>query len=87
MNNLEEAFEAGYDITVTMSSADYDFFRNSQSEFYQKIWKHMTSKKTFCQNGEDGLAKVRSGKYVYVTDGPYLEYLAGQEPCDLMTRE
>ena len=88
MNNLEEAFEAGYEIAVTGSSSTSAFFQNSKSEFHQNIWKKMDSENSFAESGGDGISKARQReKFVYLSDGPYLEYQVGQEPCDLVARE
>ena len=87
ISTLKEALEMGYDIGVVGSTSFAEFFRQDKSEFNQKVWNHMNSKKTFAKNANDGIERARKGKYVFVDDGFFLEYVAGHEPCDLMTRE
>ena len=87
ISTLEEALGMGYDIGVVNSTSYAEFFRQSKSEFYQKVWNHIISRNTFAKNASDGIERARKGKYAFVNDGYFLEYVAGQEPCDLITRE
>ena len=47
----------------------------------------MESKNTYAKNSVEALERVRKRKYVYLCDRRYIEYIAGQKPCDLTTRK
>ena len=44
----------------------------------------MKEGKTFVNSTKNGVARVRKGRFAYLTDEPYLDYYHKKEPCDTM---
>ncbi|XP_068737794.1 glutamate receptor 2-like isoform X1 [Montipora capricornis] len=78
--NLEDIVKSSYQVGVLDSSSTHAFFQSSTYYLHQKIWSRMERVK----NAEEGVRWVREkDKFVFISDGPMLQYIANQPPCNL----
>ena len=65
------------------------FFRTSPDKDYRKMWHIMstTLPSVFEWTSRKGIARVResNGRYVFMLESVFANYLVGQPPCDLVT--
>ncbi|XP_078384348.1 glutamate receptor 4-like isoform X2 [Oculina patagonica] len=86
INNLEDIVDSSYQIAALESSSTYEFFKTSQYELYKKIWYRIQTEGTIAKSTSQGIQWVRENdKLVFNSDGPFVRYLANQQPCDLTT--
>ena len=80
IGNLEDIVKSSYQVGVLDSSSTHAFFQSSTYYLHQKIWSRMERVK----NAEEGVRWVREkDKFVFISDGPMLQYIANQPPCNL----
>ena len=65
------------------SSSTSSFFESSKYETHQKIWQRIVRDRTLVKNSDEGVNMVREGDFVFITDGPLLEHIVNEPPCDL----
>ena len=86
VNNLEDIVKSSYQVAVIESSSTLESFKRSQYGTHQKIWDRMVAADSFVQSTAEGIQIVRDrDQFVFISDGPVLEYAANQPPCNLTT--
>ena len=60
----------------------FDFFKESKDFPYQTMFFEMDKANSFMNSTKEGVAKVRSGNFAYMTDQPYLDYYNMKKPCN-----
>ena len=85
ISNLEDAINSDYNIGTIRASATYEFFKSSEYELYQNVWRKMAAGNAFANNTQEGIEWARRKDFIYISDGPVLEYEANRQPCDLVT--
>jgi len=84
INNLEDIVKTSYQVGVLDSSSTSAFFQSSKYETHQKIWQRMERDGTLVKNVDEGVKFVREkDQFVFISDGPMLQHLSNQPPCDL----
>ncbi|XP_046328740.1 glutamate receptor 4-like [Haliotis rufescens] len=59
------------------------FFRTTRSHLAKRMWATMNAQNTLMRTLDQGVQKVRAGKFAFIVEGPLAEYMAGKTPCDL----
>ena len=86
IKSLEDLAQTSHHVGVIASTSTQESFKTTQYEPHVKIWQRMKAEQTFVQNTADGIQQVRERpSFVFVNDGPILEYITNHRPCDLMT--
>ena len=86
IKSLEDIAQTSHQVGVIASTSTQQSFATTQYEPHVKIWQRMKAEKTFVQNTSDGIQQVRErSSFVFINDGPILEYIANHRPCDLTT--
>ena len=86
IKSLEDIAQTSHHVGVIASTSTQQSFATTQYEPHLKIWQRMKAEQTFVQNTSDGIQQVRErSSFVFINDGPILEYIANHRPCDLMT--
>ena len=64
-------------------------FKTSNNTLYKNMWKKMQSynPSAFTASNEDGIDRVRKGKYAFVIPNTIAEYVSLRKPCDLAMLE
>ena len=84
IGNLEDIVKTSYQVGVLDSSSTHAFFQSSTYDLHQKIWSRMERDGTLLKSVEEGVRWVREkDKFVFISDGPMLQHIANQPPCDL----
>ncbi|XP_068737746.1 glutamate receptor 4-like isoform X2 [Montipora capricornis] len=84
IGNLEDIVKTSYQVGVLDSSSTHAFFQSSTYDLHQKIWSRMERDGTLLKSVEEGVRRVREkDKFVFISDGPMLQHIANQPPCDL----
>lgn len=84
ISSLDDIVKTSYQVGVLDSSSTHAFFKSSKYEVHQKIWSRMERDGTFAQSVDEGVKWVREkDKFVFILDGPVLQHIVNQPPCDL----
>ncbi|XP_071946218.1 glutamate receptor ionotropic, kainate 1-like [Antedon mediterranea] len=70
---------------TTRNSQPQSYFQSAKLELFQDMSGFMRQYDTYADNSDDGIARVRQGNYSFIWDSSVLDYVANQEPCDVMT--
>ncbi|XP_035449990.2 glutamate receptor ionotropic, kainate 2 isoform X1 [Spodoptera frugiperda] len=75
INNVQELADnqLGIDYGAKFGGSTYRFFEHSQSELYQRMFQHMSTRKMPGSNLE-GIRKVESGKYAFLMESTTIDY-------------
>ncbi|KAK3753412.1 hypothetical protein QZH41_011968, partial [Actinostola sp. cb2023] len=84
VTNLQEAISSRYQIGVVENSNIHSLIRSTEYELYKDASRKMTN---LPKNFSQAMDWVRQGSYIHVTDGPFADYIAQRQPCDLVTYE
>ena len=60
------------------------FFEKSEVSIYSKMYQTMKRENNFVNSTKEGVARVRKGRFAYLTDEPYLDYYDKKSPCNTM---
>ncbi|XP_033097831.1 glutamate receptor 2-like [Anneissia japonica] len=83
IDDLAEQSEIKYG--TIRNSQPQSYFQSAKLELFQDMADFMRQHNTFAENSNDGIARVRKGNYSFIWDSSVLDYVANQEPCDVMT--
>ena len=84
ISSLDDIVKTSYEVGVLDSSSTHAFFKSNKYEVHQKIWSRMERDGTFAQSVDEGVKWVREkDKFVFILDGPVLQHIVNQPPCDL----
>ena len=68
-------------------SQTYNYFRSSTNSLIKNMWRHMITSEpsAFEWGSKEGVERVRKseGKFAFLVESVFAEYLAYQPPCDL----
>ena len=86
IKSVDDIAQTSHQVGVVASTSIQESFATTQYEPHVKIWQRMKAEQTFVRNTSDGILQVRERpSFVFINDGPILEYIANHRPCDLMT--
>ena len=86
IKNLEDLAKSSYQVGLIDSTSSVEAFKSSQYETDQKIWRRVTEQNTIVKDTNEGYKMVREKEeFAFISDGPTLQLLASQPPCDLTT--
>jgi len=83
VSNLQTALDSNYNIGVIKTSYLLNLLKKATDyELYSRTLQRMSN---LPENISQAIEWVRRGDFIYIADGPYLDYIAQRKPCDLMT--
>ena len=86
IQKLEDIVKTSHQVGVINSTSTHESFKNTQYEPHKKIWQRIKADQSLVRNTSHGIQLVRRKQsFVFMNDGPILENIANQRPCDLMT--
>lgn len=84
IRSIEDIVKTSYQVGVRASSSTAHTMKYSKYETHQKIWQRIERDGTQAESLDQGVQWVREkDKFVYMTDGPLLQHVANQPPCDV----
>lgn len=83
VNDISDLIERKSDFGAKLESSTMDFFRDSEHDDYYRVYEFLRENPHFLvENDDDGVRRVKSGKFGYLTESLIAEFLAIKN-CDL----
>lgn len=82
VSDLQTAIDSEYKFGVVQNSLVHKLLYYTKYDLYERALAKMPTE--LPKNKSQALAWIRSGHYIHLDEGPFVDYIIRQEPCDLM---